>query len=787
MSRRTLLGRTAMATAGALVAKSGISSAEEPAAGTVADLIGSAEWLRDPRFQDAPTGDYVMPAEQVTGEVEGVHVLFNLPRTPGTKGAPNAHTYFRKEVVLDQAPAQAVLFITGDDTFKFYLNGRSCVQGPERGYPFAHPFYVLPVTEQLKAGRNCLAAHVYYHGVYARAFNSGDNRSGFLMVLEVTFADGSQARYSTDSSWKCFRSQTYSASVLFGYGTQFNENMDLRNEPVEWREAGFEDAAWEVPLVQRQDHTFIPAIAAPLAHWRADPVKVEPRGEGRWFYDFGLELVGHTRIALRGPAGHEIVVHHGEELNPDGSVRHNMRCNCVYEDTITLSGRDDVAEFYDYRGFRYIEILKAPVQPQVWVDVRHYPFDAAASDFECSEPLLNDIWNMCKHGIRLGSQDVFVDCPTREKGQYTGDTYMTVLSQLILTGDPALTRKAIRDFQLSQRFDPGLLAVAPGSRRQELAEWSLLWPVMLHEYYWMTGDKPFTVRMTDPGLEKLLAWFAGMENDSGLLTGMDRKKWVLVDWPANLRGGYDYETTKNDVNTVINAFYYAMLRCAAELTRLAGRDDAAIRSRMERLRTAFAGQLLDPAANLFRDGANSNHQSLHASGFALCFGLVPEKAQPAVVELLRQKRLDCGIYGAHYFIEGLYQIGQHELAYDLLTSRDHHSWAEMLRHGATAPLEAWAPDQKWNTSFCQPAAATPIYLLVRYVMGLKPAAPGWKTVSVAPQVPAKLDRMKVRFPTVAGPILAEYEKSKGYRLVVPKGVGVKTTPQEGITYRVEQA
>jgi hypothetical protein len=132
-----------------------------------------------------------------------------------------------------------------------------------------------------------------------------------------------------------------------------------------------------------------------------------------------------------------------------------MRCNCNYADTVTLSGRDDVAEFYDYRGFRCIEILNAPIRPQVWVDVRHYPFDAGASDFECSEPLLGEIWTISKHGVRLGSQDVFVDCPTREKGQYIGDTYMTVLSQLILTGDPALTRGAIRDFQLTQRFDPG--------------------------------------------------------------------------------------------------------------------------------------------------------------------------------------------------------------------------------------------------------------------------------------------------------------------------------------------
>ena len=58
---------------------------------------------------------------------------------------------------------------------------------------------------------------------------------------------------------------------------------------------------------------------------------------------------------------------------------------------------------------------------------------------------------------------------------------------------------------------------------------------------------------------------------------------------------------------------------------------------------------------------------------------------------------------------------------------------------------------------------------------------------ITAQVPAALERMKVRFPTVAGPITAEYEKSKGYRLTVPKGVGVTTTPKEGITYSIEQA
>ena len=733
-----------------------------------ARVFESARWLRNPRFEGAVIGDHISRKIKPGG-----------PLT-------NIHTYFRKAITLDRKPTAAKLYITGDDTFAFYINNQFAVRGPERSYAFAHPFYAVDVTDQLITGGNALAAHVYYHGHYCRAFNSGDNRSGFMMVLDLVFADGSQQRLVTDNTWKCYASETFSADTLMGYSTQYNENMDLRKEPTGWREVGFDDVAWSAPLVQRQDHTIIPAIAAPLEHWRADPVKIEPRGEGRWFYDFGQEVVGHTRILLKGPAGHEIIVHHAEELNPDGSARYKMRCNCIYQDKITLTGQDDQIEFYDYRGFRYIEIHNAPVEPDVWVDARHYPFNVEASEFDCSEPLLNDIWRISKHGIRMGCQEVFVDCPTREKGQYTGDTYMTVLTQLILTGDPALTRKALRDFQLTQRFDPGLLAVAPSSYHQELAEWSLLWPVMLQYYYQMTGDKAFAVSMAGATLDKLMDWFVGMENEDGLLAGMDRKKWVLVDWPGNLRDNYAYDKTKNDVNTVVNAFYYGMLESAAELTRLMGRDDAKIRIRMQRLREAFVGCLLVPETNLFRDGANSNHQSLHASAFALRFGLVPEHARSAVVEHIRNKRLNCGLYGAHYFIEGLYNIGEHELAYDLLTSRDKHSWAEMLRHGATAPLEAWAPDQKWNTSFCHPCGATPIYLLVRYVMGLRPAVPGWSSVQVSPQLPDALDHMRVRFPTVAGSITAEYTRSEGYRLAVPGGVQVQPDMPENVKLSIQR-
>lgn len=758
------------------------------------DVFGDASWLRDPRFAGLPPLQVhireprlAQPADPP--RADSARSLNGQPSPQKNVPFKNVHTYFRTVVELPAKPVRATLHITGDDLYKFYVNGAFVVDGPTPAYPFAHPYDTFDIARWLRAGRNCLAAHAYYHGVITRAFNSADNRSGFILTLTATFADGRTQRYTTDGRWKCLAPPVFSSRHMFGYSTQFNEDIDMRQEPRGWREVEFDDSAWQAPLIQRQDHQFVASITPPLEHWRAEPKTVKQKAAGQWFFDFGNELVGHTRIGIRGPRGHAITVIHAEELAAPATVRHPMRCNCKYEDRIILSGDDDTVEFYDYRGFRYLEIHDAPAEPKVWVDVRHYPFDAGASHLDASDRELVRIWELCKHGVRLGCQAVYVDCPQREKGQYTGDTYLTVLSHLLLTADSRLARKAIGDFQLSQRFDDGMLAVAPGNVHQHYAEWSLLWTPMLEYYYRMTGDDALVRDMVQCGaLEKLHRWFAARQAASGLLTGVHKYKTVLVDWPPNLRGGYDYEGTKDGENTVVNAFYYHSLRAAARLTLAAGGDGSRYDACADRLREAFVRRLLDGKTGLFRDGAGSSSQSLHASAYPLCFGLVPAKHVPAVIRLIREKRLDCGIYGAPYFIEGCYRTGEHDLAYDLMIrSQDKRSWHEMLRSGATATMEAWAPELKWNTSWCHPCAATPIYLIVRCLMGLEPAEPGWKAVRVAPQLPASLDWIELRFPTVRGPVHATYRRQSGYKLVVPAGVRVEKAGPPGLPIAVEHA
>jgi alpha-L-rhamnosidase len=74
--------------------------------------------------------------------------------------------------------------------------------------------------------------------------------------------------------------------------------------------------------------------------------------------------------------------------------------------------------------------------------------DVEKCKFLASNPLLNDIWNICKNGVKYGAQEVYVDCPSREKGQYLGDATVATHAHLYLSGDLRLFKKALKDFDL---------------------------------------------------------------------------------------------------------------------------------------------------------------------------------------------------------------------------------------------------------------------------------------------------------------------------------------------------
>lgn len=734
-------------------------------------------WLRDPVFQGVEYRQLIHPgrSEELNGEIR------------------NVHTLFRRQWGLDDRPIRrATLYLTADDCYKLYVNGQFIGLGPAPAYPFDYPYNAWDVGDRLVPGEpNCIGVHAFYQGMHSLTFPSGDNLAGLVVQLEIEFADGCGAMIVTDDQWRCVRTEAYESRQVLGYQTAFSEHIDLRKLPVGWSEVGYDDRSWVHPLVGEvpEHYTFSPQRTPPVSVRRRSPRQVVKKGDGHYFIDFGTELAGETAFIVTGPAGHEVECRHGEELEAPGTVRYDMRCNCTYQEFCTLSGRpNELLTFFDYKGFRYAEVLCWPEEltaDRVWAHERHYPFDEDASAFGSSHPLLNDVWALCKNGVRVGTLDTYLDCPTREKGGFLGDGFVTGLSHLTATGDGRVLRKFLKDVANTQRYSPGLLSTAPNYVNGELAEYSLLWPVLLEYYYLWTADLGFVKEMT-PVLAGQLRYFAGYENADGLLQDLyahaTGRYSVLVDWPKNLRDDYDDPYLMGDrsiadppsgvVNTMVQGFYGNALRAAERLARIA--DDHGISEhvagRADRLRDAVLSHLRDPSTGLFIDRNGSTHSALHANVTPLMAGMLDPNDRSPALNLIRNRRLSCGVYFSWFVLKTLYSVGESDLAYDLMTSRDLHSWHSMLEAGASTCMEAWAPDLKWNTSWCHPWSSAPVYMLAHELMGLRPGAPGWQTIQFAPRPPRGLGSAAIRLTTPRGPVEAAYERGDDritYRLTVP--------------------
>jgi hypothetical protein len=708
----------------------------------------SAEWISDKRFIELSPIN-VFHKQLAAGETAS--------HRPDLK---NQHMYVRRTFDLAQPAGQAYLDISADDYYKLYINGRFVGQGPAPAYYLRYNYNRYEVSQYLRAGRNVIAVHVYYQGLVNRVWNSGDYRQG--MIAELFLED--VLALASDSSWRYLNAQEYTGTEVFGYETQFVEDIDERLKAKGWKETEFDDGEWEFARENRRDdHRLVMQATPPVAVYERRPVSVRKHRTGHFLLDFGQEITGCFEMKAQGKAGELVEVLFGEELEEgsDGHVRYRTRCNCSYRDQWILDNGENVLEQFDYKAFRYVEIVspEGAADPESFrAIVRHYPMEDGSCRFETSNPLLNRIWEICKNAVRYGSQEMFLDCPSREKGQYLGDATITSLSHLYLSGDLRLFRKELTDFAASSFICPGLMAVAPGSFMQEIADFSLQWPLQLLNYYQHSGDLPFLEEMY-PVAKGIIGYFKRFQRADGLLENV-KEKWNLVDWPDNLRDGYDFDLSPvpgDGCHNVINAFFCGAVKTVNEIEAILEVDST---EDFTRLKESFLQAFYRKESGLFADSTVSGHTALHSNIIPLFYGLVPEASRPNVVELIKKKGLCCGVYNAYFLLKGLAGIGEYELIYRLLTSEDIHSWGNMLKEGATTCFEAWGKDQKWNTSLCHPWASAPIPAIIEDLIGMKPEKPGWNGVRFEPHFPGDLEHLTFEMQTAAGRIKVRCEGGK---------------------------
>ncbi len=661
----------------------------------------------------------------------------------------NRHMLVRRAFHWD-GRGELFLKITADDYYKLYVNGKLLGMGPAQSYPDRQPVDRYALKDLLREGQNVLSFHVFYMGRINRAWQSGDGRQGLWFQL----VNGrGRLLLESDRACRTLYTHAWGERGLIGYGTQYMEEVSGGEIPMGWTEDGFDDGPWQAACENKaDDHVLTYAGAPPVCFYEQAPVHCERRGQ-QIFVDMGAEVTGRLCLAADASGGGSLVIRLAEELTTEGRARCPTRAGCDNTLVWHLSGRaEDELDFFDYTAFRYAEIddPEGRVElPTVRAQVRHYPMDDRLGRFRCDDELANGMFDICRRAVRLGTQEAFLDCPGREKGQYLGDAMVTARAHLLLTGDPRPFRKLLLDFAATARVTPGLLAVAPGSHMQEIADYSCVYPSLAFIYYQMTGDLE-TLRGLLPVIDGLEDYYDRFRNGDGLAENV-RDQWNLVDWPDNLRDGYDFPLTEPvgpGVHNVMNARYYGLKRDADRIRALLGEP---MRGESEAVKTAFQ-RAFRMGNGLMRDAVGSGHTALHSLAIPLYYGLIEREDLPAVLHAIREKGMACGVLTAFFLLRGLAINGAYDLMNELLFNRGEHSWANMLREGATTCWEAWGLSQKWNTSLCHPWAAAPILILIEDVCGVTAMRPGFNSLSHTPHAPEWLGDIELSFGTVQGPV-----------------------------------
>lgn len=621
----------------------------------------------------------------------------------------NAHILFRKDFFVNKDDSSDYsIHISADDYYFLYINGEFVCSGPAPGYPWHYYYNNVDISKYIKDGRNVIAVHTFYQGLINRVWVSGDWQHG--MICQIF--ENNNVILSSDESFKC-KQDTYFGVydiAVKRHDTIFNEILDSNSLTIGFEFPDYDDTDWEFCHQREYERYKLYEQQTPMLEYYNIKPQIITKAQNTIFIDIGQEIIGYLNIDAHGNKGDKITIEYAEELDENNNLRSKLRCVCTYVDKWILSGDNDHFRPFDYKGFRYAKISLPNDSinvDDIYITVRHCEFEEKTF-CPIDDPDILRIWDLCKNTIKFGVQECFIDCPTREKGQYLGDVTISSVAYSILTKDTRMLRKAIIDFGASSHICKGLMAVSTSSFMQEIADFSLLYPYILLWYYKLSGDRQLLLDII-PTLNGLIDYFKKYEREDGLVCGI-KEKWNIVDWPDNLRDNYDVliERPMNDTcHNVINSFYIGALKCTNEIYKICGYPVIDV-TRNEK---AFIDKFYNEQTGLFTDSATTNHSALHSNVLPLLFNIgINEENTTNIVKLIEEKKLNsCGTYFSYFVLQALKNIGEKDLVLKLI--KDEKVWLNMLKEGATTTFEAWGKDQKKNTSLCHPWSTCPIIIL----------------------------------------------------------------------------
>lgn len=693
----------------------------------------------------------------------------------------NPAPMLRTEIALDGVVASARAYVTALGLYEMEINGT--VVGTEvlapgwTSYDKRLQYQTYDITPLVKRGSNAIGVTLgdgWYRGrlAWATRRNTYGKKVALLAQVVVRYTDGREQVFGTSEAWKGSTGPILASDIYNG------EHYDARLEKQGWSQSGYNDAGWKAakPIEQSMSVLITPAGPPIRRIEEIVPIKVLRTPLGETVFDMGQNMVGWTRLKVRGPAGTVVTLVHAEVLDKKGNFYTENLRDAQQTDTYTLKGgaEETWEPHFTFHGFRFVKVegLPGAATPGTLTGVVVHSDMPRTGSFASSDPMLNQLY----HNIVWGQKGNFVgvptDCPQRdERLGWTGDAQVFARTAAFNYDVAGFFTNWLGDAIVDQRPIGSIPDVIPDvlSRGQPNATSSAGWGdagvIIPWTMYLAYGDVRLLERQY-PSMRKYVEYQREVAGDKLLWnTG-----WHYGDWLAFSTVRADYPGATTDKDLIATAFYAHAADLLARSAKVLGKtDDAREYSDLfERIKAAWQKEFVAESGRI-----SSNTQTAYA--LALHFRLIPD-AQRAdagarlAANVNEFNHLTTGFLGTPYLTDALTSTGHLAESYKLLLNKKYPSWLYPITQGATTIWERWdgqKPDSTFQeismNSFNHYAYGAIGDWMVRVVAGLDldDAKPGYKALLIHPQPGGTLTSARAELLTHYGTASSSWTISGG--------------------------
>lgn len=266
-----------------------------------------------------------------------------------------------------------------------------------------------------------------------------------------------------------------------------------------------------------------------------------------------------------------------DEILSNGSVdflRMNS-CNCfVYR---MNAGKYRLMNFAPYT-MKYLQIVVLGECIVEQVQFKEYKNSSVLKRIHLPQDTeLALIYDAALESFRANALDLFMDCPSRERGGWLCDSYFTSSVEYVLTGKNVIEKAFLENFILNKEFrhiPEGMIPMcypADHNNGNFIPQWAMWYVLEIEKYVYGNQDFELAERLKNL-IYSLLKYFESFENENGMLENL--QGWNFIEWSrAN-----DPDLV-NGVNFPTNMLYMRMLKCVSALYK-----DLILERKADRLR-----------------------------------------------------------------------------------------------------------------------------------------------------------------------------------------------------------